>query len=205
MIKVKHVRTADCVVAGFRWHKSGKDALVGSLLLGLYDDERRAAARRRDVRRSRWRCGSSWSRSWRRCASTRSRTIRGAAWAVGGRSVDAHARRAEPLERGQGSLVGAAADRAGVRGQVRPHAGRPLPPRGGLPALAARQGARGLPLRSARGHGALRAREGLRRGGPSGRNAAPVVGRLVGIERFLRRPQRLRHMLEVDADARPGA
>jgi ATP-dependent DNA ligase len=37
MIKVKHARTADCVVAGFRWHKSGKDAL-GSLLLGLYDD-----------------------------------------------------------------------------------------------------------------------------------------------------------------------
>lgn len=37
MIKVKHVRTADCVVAGFRWHKSGTDA-VGSLLLGLYDD-----------------------------------------------------------------------------------------------------------------------------------------------------------------------
>lgn len=38
MIKVKHARTADCVVAGFRWHKSGRDA-VGSLLLGLYDDE----------------------------------------------------------------------------------------------------------------------------------------------------------------------
>jgi ATP-dependent DNA ligase len=37
MIKVKHARTADCVVAGFRWHKSGRDA-VGSLLLGLYDD-----------------------------------------------------------------------------------------------------------------------------------------------------------------------
>ncbi len=37
MIKVKHARTADCVVAGFRWHKTGKDA-VGSLLLGLYDD-----------------------------------------------------------------------------------------------------------------------------------------------------------------------
>jgi ATP-dependent DNA ligase len=37
MTKVKHARTADCVVAGFRWHKSGKDA-VGSLLLGLYDD-----------------------------------------------------------------------------------------------------------------------------------------------------------------------
>jgi ATP-dependent DNA ligase len=37
MIKVKHARTADCVAAGFRWHKSGRDA-VGSLLLGLYDD-----------------------------------------------------------------------------------------------------------------------------------------------------------------------
>ena len=37
MLKVKHARTADCVVAGFRWHKAG--AGVGSLLLGLYDDE----------------------------------------------------------------------------------------------------------------------------------------------------------------------
>jgi ATP-dependent DNA ligase len=37
MLKVKHVRTADCVVAGFRWFKDTTDA-VGSLLLGLYDD-----------------------------------------------------------------------------------------------------------------------------------------------------------------------
>jgi ATP-dependent DNA ligase len=37
LIKIKHVRTADCVVAGFRWHVSAKDA-IGSLLLGLYDD-----------------------------------------------------------------------------------------------------------------------------------------------------------------------
>ncbi|WP_222196209.1 ATP-dependent DNA ligase [Modestobacter italicus] len=37
MTKVKHVRTADCVVAGFRWHKSGP--VVGSLLLGLYDGD----------------------------------------------------------------------------------------------------------------------------------------------------------------------
>lgn len=36
MIKVKHERTADCVVAGYRFHKSGP--VVGSLLLGLYDD-----------------------------------------------------------------------------------------------------------------------------------------------------------------------
>jgi ATP-dependent DNA ligase len=39
MVKIKHVRSAECVVAGFRWHKSGKDA-VGSLLLGLYDEHR---------------------------------------------------------------------------------------------------------------------------------------------------------------------
>ena len=38
MIKVKHARTADCVVAGFRWHKNGAGTMVGSLLLGLYDD-----------------------------------------------------------------------------------------------------------------------------------------------------------------------
>jgi ATP-dependent DNA ligase len=37
LLKVKHARTADCVVAGFRWHKSGQGA-VGSLLLGLYDE-----------------------------------------------------------------------------------------------------------------------------------------------------------------------
>jgi ATP-dependent DNA ligase len=37
MAKVKHARTADCVVAGFRWHKNGPGELVGSLLLGLYD------------------------------------------------------------------------------------------------------------------------------------------------------------------------
>jgi ATP-dependent DNA ligase len=35
MLKVKHERTADCVVAGFRWHKDG--GIVGSLLLGLND------------------------------------------------------------------------------------------------------------------------------------------------------------------------
>jgi ATP-dependent DNA ligase len=37
MIKVKHERTADCVVAGFRWHKNGRGTMVGSLLLGLHD------------------------------------------------------------------------------------------------------------------------------------------------------------------------
>lgn len=38
MFKIKHTRTADCVVAGYRVHKSGADA-IGSLLLGLYKDD----------------------------------------------------------------------------------------------------------------------------------------------------------------------
>ena len=38
MLKIKHQRTADCAVAGFRWHKNGPGTHVGSLLLGLFDD-----------------------------------------------------------------------------------------------------------------------------------------------------------------------
>lgn len=38
MLKVKHERECDCVVAGFRWHKRGEKSAVGSLLLGLFDD-----------------------------------------------------------------------------------------------------------------------------------------------------------------------
>jgi ATP-dependent DNA ligase len=39
MLKVKHERECDCVVGGFRWHKRGERSQIGSLLLGLYDDE----------------------------------------------------------------------------------------------------------------------------------------------------------------------
>ena len=39
MLKVKHERECDCVVAGFRWHKKGAKTALGSLLLGLYDDD----------------------------------------------------------------------------------------------------------------------------------------------------------------------
>jgi ATP-dependent DNA ligase len=39
MRKVKHQRTVDCVVSGFRWHKHGQEAGIGSLLLGLYDKD----------------------------------------------------------------------------------------------------------------------------------------------------------------------
>ena len=39
MLKIKHERDCDCVVGGFRWHKNNNGTAVGSLLLGLYDDE----------------------------------------------------------------------------------------------------------------------------------------------------------------------
>ena len=38
MLKIKHERDCDCVVAGFRWHTRGERMAVGSLLLGLFDD-----------------------------------------------------------------------------------------------------------------------------------------------------------------------
>jgi bifunctional non-homologous end joining protein LigD len=43
MLKIKHERTADCVVAGYRSHKSGEDA-IGSLLLGLYREDSKLAS-----------------------------------------------------------------------------------------------------------------------------------------------------------------
>ena len=39
MLKIKHERECDCVVAGFRWHKKGDRDRIGSLLLGLFNDE----------------------------------------------------------------------------------------------------------------------------------------------------------------------
>src|SRR5438132_887400 len=107
---------------------------------------------------------------------------------AGRRAERPHARRAESLERRQGPLVGAAAHRAGVRGEIRPLAGRPLPPRRDVPALAAGQAARCLSLRPARGRAPLPARQGL----------------LVRVEAFLTGPELGRHVLQVHADPGPG-
>ena len=207
MIKVKHARTADCVVAGFRWHKSG--------------ERRGRLAAARPLRRPRARCTTSASRRRSRwpcarqlaeeLAPLRENALDGHPVARLGRGAGASATRmpggAEPLERRQGPVVGAAAHRARVRGEVRPPAGRPLPPRGDLPALAAGQAA---------GATAATTSSRSRRRTSSRRSSAPASGShsllpvlgqriLVGIERLLRRPQRLRHVLQVDADARPGA
>ena len=64
LVKVKHERTADCAVAGYRIHKDGNG--VGSLLLGLYDDAGPACStsawRRRSPSSSAPSCSPSWSR-----------------------------------------------------------------------------------------------------------------------------------------------
>ena len=82
-------------------------------------------------RRSRWRCARQLAQE---LAPLRENALEDHPWRewaeAASSEMHAHARRPEPLERGQGSLVGAAADRARVRGEVRPPAGRPLPPRG---------------------------------------------------------------------------
>lgn len=66
MLKVKHKRTAEAVVIGYRVHKSGQG--VGSLLLGLFTDDGRLVGVG-GSRRSRRPAGSSWSRSWPRWSS----------------------------------------------------------------------------------------------------------------------------------------
>jgi len=74
MSKIKHERTADCVLAGYRVHKSGPDA-IGSLLLGLYDEHGKLASVG-VVGAFRWRAGASCSPNCSRW-SPRSTTTHG--------------------------------------------------------------------------------------------------------------------------------
>ena len=113
MLKIKHQRTADCVVAGFRWHKNGPGTHIGSLLLGLFDDEGRLHH-----------VGITSSFSWdrREALATELAPLREDAIGrppvagMGRVGVDgrgrrfrpAPARRDEPLEPGQGPVLGAA-------------------------------------------------------------------------------------------------
>ena len=99
----------------------------------------------------------SSSPSSSRCARTPSRATRGAS----GRSGRLRAPRMRPGSDypaprpagiGQGPVVGAAPRGARRRGRVRPSPGRPLPTRHDVQALAARQAADGVPIRSARGN-----------------------------------------------------
>ncbi len=74
MLKVKHERECDCVVAGFRWHKNAHGTAIGSLLLGLFDDAANLDARGR--KRSRTRRRRTGVRGCR-AAGARARTCPG--------------------------------------------------------------------------------------------------------------------------------
>ena len=135
MFKIKHQRTADCVVAGYRLHKSGADA-IGSLMLGLYKDDGTLAsvgvigafpmARRRALLIDLQPLVTTFDEHpWNWAAHV---------------SGDRTPRRNErlPLECGQGPLVRSIAARAGRRGPLRPHGRRTVPPHSTIQPLAAR-------------------------------------------------------------------
>ena len=176
-LKVKHLRTADCVVAGFRTHKDGKG--VGSLLLGLFNDEGRLqhvgvassfnAARRLELVDE--------------LADYRVDSLTGHPWAEWGGAED-HSEEGGARMPGAPSRWNAKKDmtweplRIGLVAEVayRAHAARPLPAHDPLPALAPRPGARVLHLRAARGSRPHGARGDLRQlTGPPG--PPPVSGR----------------------------
>ena len=120
MLKVKHERDCDCVVAGFRWHKKGEGEAIGSLLLGFFDDAgvlqhvgvcaSFTNAKRRELVEflAPYRKNALENHPWK-------------SWAEAGAGDGAGHRmpgRAEPLEPGQGFVVGAAASGARGRGGV---------------------------------------------------------------------------------------
>ena len=136
MFKIKHERTADCVVAGYRPHKTGDDA-IGSLLLGLYRPTGELAsvgvigafpmAVRRELRAE---------------LEPLVTTFEGHPWNWGPRRRRRHGRahaaqlRVQPVERGQGPVVRPAAPRARRRGPLRPHGRDTFPAHGAVRPLA---------------------------------------------------------------------
>ena len=155
MFKIKHQRTADCVVAGYRVHKSGPDS-IGSLLLGLYKDSGELRQRRGDRRLP----GCPAQGAVHRAAAAGHHVRRPS---VGlGQAGGGHPHAAElgvqPLERRQGPVVHSAATRAGGRGPLRAHGRRPVPPHRPVQPLATRSRSALLHVRAAGGAGDVRSR-----------------------------------------------
>lgn len=126
LVKVKHKRTADCVVAGFRWAKNQAGTAVGSLLLGLYDSEVCPPSCRTHLEFQ----GGGEARPG---GDPRPARERGREHRIRWRP---DTRYAEPLVAGQGRVLGTIAARARLRGHLRPSAGRPLPTRHDIQAMA---------------------------------------------------------------------
>ena len=141
MLKVKHERECDCVVAGFRWYKGAENEAVGSLLLGLYDKAGMlqhvgvcasfTAEKRREL------LHVSGAISHERTGQS---PVEGVGWPSDGRRRNGRpcAGGTEPLEPRQGSFLGAAESGAGGGSGVRAHAGFAFPPHGAFPQVANR-------------------------------------------------------------------
>ena len=125
MVKVKCLRTADCVVGGFRYATDSKQ--VGSLLLGLFNDEGQL---------DHVGFTSGISDDERPALTRKLEALKGGPGFTG----DAPGGPSRWSTERSGA-VGAAEAQAGRRGPVRPRHRRPLPPRHALRALAARQAA----------------------------------------------------------------
>ena len=157
MLKIKHERTADCVLAGYRVHTSGPDR-IGSLLLGLYDGDGELASvgvvgafpmqRRKELFEELQPLVTDFDdHPW--------------AWAKQEEGEpDAAQRRRQPVERRQGPVLHPAAPRAGAGSEVRPHGRRAVPPHRPVCPLAAGPGPGILHLRAAGGAGEVRPRRG---------------------------------------------
>ena len=156
MLKIKHARTADVVVAGYRLHKNSTEErpLLGSLLLGLYDEGQAPARRRRRV------VHREAARRAARGAAPARGGDRGPPLGRVGRMGDRQSRpgagHAEPLERGQGPLLHPAAPGARAGGGLRAHGGQKVPAHGPVQALAPGPRPGVVRLRAARGAGELR-------------------------------------------------
>ena len=178
MWKIKHERTADCVLAGYRVHKSGPDA-VGSLLLGLFDE--------RGVLASVGVCGA-FPMARRKELMVELQPL---VTDVEGHPWDwaAHAGGERTPRRNEGSRWNGGKDLSFVplrpervlEVQVRLHGGRPVPARGAVRPLAARPRPGELHVRPARAPGHLRPRRGAR-------HAGDMIGPVTGNERSGRRP-----------------
>ena len=163
MLKIKHERTADVVLCGYRLHKTStpEQPLLGSLLLGLYDGDGKlqhigvsasfTAKRRAELIEELQAAGG------RDRGPPLGRVER-----LGDRQPRPGAGHAEPLEHRQGPVVRAVAARRGAGGRLRPHGGPPLPAHRAVQALAAGPRSRVLWLRAARRAGELRPRGSAR-------------------------------------------
>ncbi|MDD9348293.1 ATP-dependent DNA ligase [Mumia sp.] len=160
MLKVKHERTADAVIAGYRLHKTStpEKPLLGSMLLGLYNDEgvlqhvgvcaAFTASRRAELAAELDRLAVPVSEHpWGRWAEAEAPRGRGPA-----------AGSAEPVERRQGPVLRAHQPRARRRGGVRAHGRDAVPAHRPLQAVAAGPRPRVVHVRAARGGRLVRPR-----------------------------------------------